>query len=88
MRINASCPEHTPAGDFLGMLYYGTRIFDLLTHDEYRGFPNNGCEHTLVLSMPTPDIDAFLDLIQERFNNRCGCLEFVTRIRSKMQPAL
>lgn len=84
-RIDASCGEDTSAGNFLGKLYYETKVLDLLKPGTERsGYPNDGGRHSLYLMAPREDIEAFLDLISADFGRRKGCKEFVEHVRSRL----
>jgi hypothetical protein len=66
--INLSQPKHTPAGKFLGYMYYSNKdlieLFKMV--DERSGFPNDGGRHTLHLhNVTVVDVLAFLKLIIE-----------------------
>ena len=85
MRINADCSHQSLEGKFLRFLYYNTRIFDLFAAGERSGFPNNGAYHSLRLQAALADINAFLELVSERYALVEGCPEFVGYIRGKMK---
>ena len=84
MRIDASCSEDSPAGRFLGDLYYKTSALKLFAPGERLGFPNDGGQHTLVLQVEPADAEAFLDLVVEKYGWVNGCSEFVEHFRAQM----
>lgn len=88
IHIKASQRQHTPAGDLLGRLYYGGFLSAVLAREDYSGYPHNGGEHTLYLDMPPADIEAFLELVQERFPAHEGTQPFVASVREKVSARL
>lgn len=86
MRIDLSCAEHTPEGNFLGSLIYSHLIpgDGLFKCDECRASPHNGGVHTLILNTAPANVEAFLDLVEEQFSDKQGCSEFVRKSRKKL----
>ena len=85
MLIDVSCGETTVAGRFLGKIYYESPVLGLFTREECSGSPHNGGQHILVLNARKADIESFLKLLNERYDRRKGCQEFIAHIRSKMR---
>ncbi len=81
--ITASQPQHTPAGSLLGRMYYGSFLDATLSRDQRSGYPHNGGEHTLNLSLSLEDLKAFLDLVLETFRGHEGALPFVASIKER-----
>jgi hypothetical protein len=81
--INVSQPQHTPAGYFLGRLYYSGFISDVLAFDESSGYPHNGGEHTLRLKLRPSDLESFLALARERFAGAHGLEEFIASVKDR-----
>ena len=67
LAINASQPQHTPAGSVLGHMYYRGFLEKVLSRDEYSGYPHNGGMHSLTLYLSKEDAHAFLDLAKTHF---------------------
>ena len=84
MRIDASCTVGTIPGNFLGNLIYSTQAIGLFTAKECTCVPNEGANHRFRLNAHKMDIEAFLELIEERYGTRTGCSEFVEHVRSKL----
>lgn len=88
--VEASQPQHVPAGRLLGKMYY-SGFLDVLSHDESWGYPHNGGRHTLVLKMVPGDLSSFLNLVQEQYAQHEGLTDFVSSVRaqfSKSYPKL
>lgn len=81
--IRASQPQHTPAGKLLGKLYY-RGFLDLLDQSEYSGYPHNGGEHSLSLSMTEENLSALLSLIRATYATHEGCEPFINSILSEI----
>lgn len=81
--INASQPQHTPAGMVLCKMYYGSFLESTLNRDQFSGFPHNGGEHTLRLRLSPPDLKAFLDLVLDHFKGSEGARNFVQSVQDK-----
>jgi len=89
--VNASQPQHTPAGKLLGKMYYGGFLDRVLQRDEYSGYPHNGGEHSLSLKLIPTDLFSFLAIVGESFPTHEGTSEFVTSVKasfSQRYPAL
>lgn len=84
MHIDASCELDTLAGYFLGKLYYETRVFDLLSRDEFYGCPNDGMQHTLRFRASRETINTFLSIVQEKYSKVRGCKEFIAHVQGKL----
>ena len=83
--IKASQSQYVPAGDLLGTMYYSGFISAVLAPKEYRGFPHNGGEHSLTLTMPVQDLRIFLGLVRERFSWHKGFEEFIASVTERLQ---
>jgi len=59
--------EFSPAGKVVGHLHYHGILECLLHDDEYSGSPSEGGSHFLRLHISRPDLEAFLDLIEEYY---------------------
>ena len=68
IRVDLSCLTDTPEGKLLRDIMYGGLI-DVFDHSERSGFPNNGWHHTFRITADRGDIEAFLELVEERFRN-------------------
>lgn len=81
--IEATQPQHTPGGSFLGKLYgrFSRFLDDTLDHEEHSGYPYNGGRHTLQLYMTPADCGAWLKLIEETYPGVYGQAEFVSSVR-------
>lgn len=92
--VNASQPEHTPAGNLLCRMYYGPFLDKALSREERSGYPHNGGEHTLHLRLAPKDLKSFLDLVLETFSQHPGAVEFVNAVKANFankyprQPAI
>ena len=84
MRIDASCTVGTIPGNFLGNLIYGTQAIHLFTDKECACVPNEGASHRFRLNTRKMDVEAFLELVEERYGAKKGCSEFVEHVRSKL----
>ncbi len=82
--IDLRCGVSTTEGQFLARLYYETNVMGLFQGDERMGSPHNGGRHELNLEMPHEDLEAFLQLIEEKYGKENGCTEFLTLARSRM----
>ncbi len=71
--IELSSGQYTPMGKLLGLMYYRTRITDLLERTEHFGYPHNGGQHTFSYRGNGKTFVAFLELMKEelqtKFNN-------------------
>lgn len=84
LRIKASQPQHTNAGDLLGRMYYSGFIDKALVHGESSGYPHNGGEHSLTLWMQRPDVEAFVDLVEQAYDGHPGLKDFTQKIREQL----
>lgn len=85
--VTASQPQHTPAGSLLGRMYYGSFLDKVLSRDQRSGYPHNGGEHPLSLSLSLADLKAFLDLVLETFKGHEGAQPFVDSIKERFAKA-
>lgn len=66
MYVDLSTSQYIPFGKMLGSLYYANQALLSLAPGR-SGYPHNGGEHTLSLSGSKEDINAFLDLVVEKY---------------------
>lgn len=66
MYVDLSTSQYIPFGKMLGSLYYSNQALLSLAPGR-SGYPHNGGEHTLSLSGEVKDINAFLDLVVEKY---------------------
>lgn len=86
--VNASQPQHTPAGNLLFRMYYQTNFLDaLLSREQRDGYPHNGGEHTLNLKLTLADLRVFLDLVLETFKSHEGAVPFVESVKERFRKA-
>lgn len=84
IRLDLSQPEHTEAGRLLFAMYYvRPGLIDAMPRDMVSGFPHNGGEHTLRVSMTLPDLRAFRQLVAEEFAGARGVDEFLSDFDEK-----
>ena len=89
--IEASQPQHVPAGNLLGKMYYSGFLRSVLERDEYMGYPHNGGQHSLMLKLKPADLPSFFALIREAFPSHEGVTEFIESVTAnfkKKYPAL
>lgn len=85
LRIKASQPQHTNAGKLLGRMYYSGFIDKaLILGEESFGFPHNGGEHSLTLTMQRQDVDAFIELVEYAYDGHPGLQDFIHTIREQL----
>ncbi|MFC1644753.1 hypothetical protein ACFL08_01850 [Patescibacteria group bacterium] len=65
LRINASCPQHSPEGNVVMVAYDVIR--DTLGHENYTGCPASGFMNNLYVWGTEDELRAVLDLIDEYF---------------------
>lgn len=83
--LNASQPQHTDEGRFLGRMIYGGFFDQIIDRGaEYDAFPHNGGEHSFHLKMKKEDISSFTDIVEETFSSHPGCAGFISKIRSQL----
>lgn len=87
MHINASHPQHTPAGKLLGVMYYSGFIQTALSQEQRSGYPHNGGEHTFSLSMSPADIGAFLAIVKETYPSHPGTMPFCSHVQAQLSGA-
>jgi hypothetical protein len=83
VHVDASQPQHVPAGKLLGKMYYGSFLESVLSRDEYYGYPHNGGTHSLTLVLTPKDLRSFLSLVQEHFVSHPGVADFVATVKAK-----
>jgi hypothetical protein len=66
MYVDLSTSQYIPFGKMLGHLYYQNQALLALAPGR-NGYPHNGGEHTLSLCGTKEDINAFLDLVTEKY---------------------
>lgn len=81
IRVDASQPEHTPAGKFLAMLYYSDVLEALVDSKCFSGYPHNGGRHTLYLKLSRDDLRALADILEDQYRNIEGAMDFVAHLR-------
>lgn len=84
MYIKASQPQYTPAGKLLGSMYYGSFLQTALSSEQYSGYPHNGGEHTLSLTMSPADVGAFLEIIKETYPHHPGTEPFCAHVQAQL----
>lgn len=85
--VRASQAQHTPEGHLLGRMFYGHFLDAVTVSSQRSGYPHNGGEHTLSLSMTLPDLKAFLDLVLETFKGHEGAVPFVESVKARFRQA-
>lgn len=83
--IEASQPQHVPAGNLLGKMYYSGFLRSVLVRDEYMGYPHNGGEHSLMLKIAPKDLQSFFALIREAFPSHEGVSEFIESVTANFK---
>lgn len=66
VEINMTTSQYNAFGKIINNLYYSTRMLDLI---QSSGYPHNGGSHTLYIRGTIADLNAFLDLMIEKY---CG----------------
>lgn len=85
LHIIASQPQHTPAGNLLGRMYYRGFLTTLLSREQYSGYPHNGGEHSLTLSLSKEDLTAFVDTVREKYAGDEGLPAFLATIETNLK---
>lgn len=83
--VNASQPQHTPAGSLLGRMYYHGFLDKLLSREQYSGYPHNGGEHSLTLSLSEEDLSAFMAIAREKYAKDEGLPAFLETIQTNLK---
>lgn len=91
VRVDLSQAQHIPAGNLLSKMFYSGFITDTLSREQFSGYPHNGGQHSLWLSLTPADMQDFLDIVRSRFEKHPGLPEFIssaiTRLKARY-PAL
>lgn len=83
--VDASQPQHTPAGNLLGRMYYRGFLTTLLSREQYSGYPHNGGAHSLTLSLSEEDLTAFVAVVREKYAGDEGLPAFLETIESNLK---